>query len=38
MNNVDFDEQSQTDKYNMLDVVGLKKTIDSLVIQKKERS
>lgn len=30
MNNVDFDEQSQTDKYNMLDVVGLHKTIDSL--------
>jgi lipopolysaccharide export system permease protein len=31
MNNVDFDEQSQTDKYNMLDVIGLNKTIDSLV-------
>ncbi|WP_308993351.1 LptF/LptG family permease [Mariniflexile litorale] len=30
INNVDFDEQSQTDKYNMLDVVGLYKTIDSL--------
>ncbi|MFD0988855.1 LptF/LptG family permease [Mariniflexile jejuense] len=30
MNNVDFDEQNQTDKYNMLDVVGLNKTIDSL--------
>ncbi|CAH8282909.1 lipopolysaccharide export system permease protein [Mariniflexile fucanivorans] len=30
MKNVDFDEQSQTDKYNMLDVVGLQKTIDSL--------
>ncbi|MFG6687495.1 LptF/LptG family permease [Mariniflexile sp. HNIBRBA6329] len=30
MNNVDFDEQSQTDKYNMLNVVGLHKTIDSL--------
>lgn len=30
MNNVDFDEQDQTDKYNMLDVVGLNKTIDSL--------
>lgn len=31
MNNVDFDEQDQTDKYNMLNVVGLNKTIDSLV-------
>ncbi|WP_370476287.1 LptF/LptG family permease [Tamlana flava] len=31
MNNVDFDEQSQTDKYNMLDVVDLNKTIDSLI-------
>ncbi len=31
MNNVDFDEQSHTDKYNMLNVVGLKTTIDSLV-------
>ena len=33
INNVDFDEQSQTNKYNMLDVGGLKKTIDSLVIK-----
>jgi lipopolysaccharide export system permease protein len=33
MNNVDFDEQSQTDKYNMLNVVGLKTTIDSLIKQ-----
>ncbi len=31
MNNVDYDEQNQTDKYNMLDVVGLNKTIDSLI-------
>lgn len=31
LNNVDFDEKSQTDKYNMLDVLGLNKTIDSLV-------
>ncbi|WP_346882521.1 LptF/LptG family permease [uncultured Algibacter sp.] len=31
LNNVDFDEQSLTDKYNMLDVSGLSKTIDSLV-------
>nr|WP_281261087.1 LptF/LptG family permease [Algibacter marinivivus] len=31
LNNVDFDEQSQTDKYNMLNVSGLNKTIDSLV-------
>lgn len=30
MNNVNFDEQDQTDKYNMLNVVGLHKTIDSL--------
>lgn len=30
MGNVDFDEQSQTDKYNMLDIIGLNKTIDSL--------
>ncbi|WP_445731958.1 LptF/LptG family permease [Mariniflexile sp.] len=36
INNVDFDDQSQTDKYNMLDVVGLYKTIDSL--EKQERS
>lgn len=36
MNNVDFDEQSQTDKYNMLNVVGLKTTIDSLVKQENE--
>ena len=35
MNNVDFDEQWQTDKYNMLSVVDLKKTIDSLKIRKK---
>jgi lipopolysaccharide export system permease protein len=34
-NNVDFDEKSQTDKYNMLDVVDLNKTIDSLVAQSK---
>lgn len=33
MSNVDFDEQSQTDKYNMLDIVGLHKTIDSLIIK-----
>ncbi|KAA5823801.1 YjgP/YjgQ family permease [Algibacter amylolyticus] len=33
MNDVDFDEQSQTDKYNMLDVNGLTKTIDSLVLK-----
>ncbi|MDC1321729.1 LptF/LptG family permease [bacterium] len=33
INNVDFDEQSQTNKYNMLDVGGLNKTIDSLVIK-----
>ncbi|WP_298553609.1 LptF/LptG family permease [uncultured Algibacter sp.] len=33
INNVDFDEQSQTDKYNMLNVSGLTKTIDSLVVK-----
>ena len=33
INNVDFDEQSQTNKYNMLDIGGLNKTIDSLVIK-----
>ncbi len=33
LNDVDFDEQSQTDKYNMLNVVGLNITIDSLVKQ-----
>ncbi|MGB5417547.1 LptF/LptG family permease [Algibacter sp.] len=31
LNNVDFDEQSSTDKYNMLNVSGLNKTIDSLI-------
>ncbi|MDO6759131.1 LptF/LptG family permease [Tamlana sp. 2_MG-2023] len=31
LNNVDFDEKSQTDKYSMLDVPGLNKAIDSLV-------
>ncbi|MDO5980889.1 LptF/LptG family permease [Flavivirga sp. MEBiC05379] len=30
LNKVDFDEKSQTDKYNMLDIVGLNKSIDSL--------
>lgn len=30
MASVDFDDQSQTDKYNMLNIVGLNKTIDSL--------
>ncbi len=33
INNVDFDEQSQTDKYSMLNVSGLNKTIDSLVVK-----
>lgn len=36
LNNVDFDEKSQTDKYNMLDVIGLNKTIDSLVEKSEE--
>lgn len=31
LNNVDFDEKSQTDKYNMLDVIGLNKSIDSII-------
>lgn len=35
LNDVDFDEQSQTDKYNMLNVVGLNVTIDSLIKQSK---
>lgn len=35
LNSVDFDDKSQTDKYNMLDVVDLQKTIDSLVEQSK---
>lgn len=30
LNNVDFDEKSHTDNYNMLDIIGLTKTIDSL--------
>jgi lipopolysaccharide export system permease protein len=38
INNVDFDEQAQTDKYNMLDVKGLKKTIDSLVVKYNDES
>ena len=38
INNVDFDEQSQTDKYNMLDVKGLNKTIDSLVVKFKNEN
>ncbi len=36
LNKVDFDEKSQTDKYNMLSVIGLNKTIDSLS-KKEER-
>ncbi|MFV0566977.1 MAG: LptF/LptG family permease [Flavobacteriaceae bacterium] len=31
LNQVDMDEQSETDKYNMLNVAALSKTIDSLV-------
>lgn len=38
MNDVDFDEQSQTDKYNMLDIAGLNKSIDSLVIRYHEEN
>ncbi len=30
LGNVDFDEESNTDRYNMLDIVDLDKTIDSL--------
>lgn len=30
LNKVDFNEESQTDKYNMLDIVGLNTTLDSL--------
>lgn len=36
LNNVDFDENSQTDKYSMLDIVGLDKTLDSLVIMRQK--
>ncbi|GAA4809609.1 hypothetical protein GCM10023330_15670 [Litoribaculum gwangyangense] len=36
LNNVDFDEKSQTDKYNMLDVAGLNKSLDSLVKKSEE--
>ncbi|TYA71764.1 LptF/LptG family permease [Seonamhaeicola marinus] len=36
MNNVDLDEQTQTDKYNMLPISGLRKAIDSLEQRKKE--
>ncbi|KAB1067647.1 YjgP/YjgQ family permease [Tamlana haliotis] len=35
LNNVDFEEKSQDDKYNMLDVPGLNKAIDSLVEKSK---
>ena len=31
INNVNFDEKSKTDRYTMLDVIGLNKSIDSLV-------
>lgn len=36
LNNVDYDEESQTDKYNMLDIVGLDKTMDSLIEMRQE--
>tara|TARA_R110000868_G_scaffold342619_1_gene603486 strand:- start:4784 stop:6688 length:1905 start_codon:yes stop_codon:yes gene_type:complete len=36
LNNVDFDENSQTDKYSMLDVVGLDKTLDSLIVMRQK--
>ena len=36
LNNVDFDEKSQTDKYNMLDVIGLNKSIDSIIEKTEE--
>jgi len=35
LNKVDIDEQSQTDKYSMLDIVDLNTAIDSLVIKQK---
>ncbi|GAA4898534.1 hypothetical protein GCM10023311_24380 [Flaviramulus aquimarinus] len=35
LNNVDFDEQTKTDNYNMLNVSGLNKTIDSLTKKSK---
>lgn len=36
MNDVDMNEESQTDKHSMLDVVDLNKAIDSLEIKRKE--
>lgn len=36
LNNVDFDEKSQTDKYNMLDIAGLNKSLDSLLKKNEE--
>ncbi|WMI64930.1 LptF/LptG family permease [Aestuariibaculum sp. YM273] len=36
INDVDMDEESQTDKYSMLDVVDLNKAIDSLEIKRKD--
>lgn len=38
LNNVDFDDKSSTDRYNMLNVSGLNKTIDSLVIKRNNKS
>ncbi|MCR8667837.1 LptF/LptG family permease [Aestuariibaculum sp. M13] len=36
MNEVDMDDESQTDKHSMLDVIDLNKAIDSLEIKRKE--
>ncbi|WP_262922236.1 LptF/LptG family permease [Algibacter sp. L4_22] len=38
LNKVDMDEQSQTDKYSMLDVVDLNTAMDSLIVQQKNQS
>jgi lipopolysaccharide export system permease protein len=38
LNKVDIDEQSQTDKYSMLDIVDLNTAIDSLVVKQKNET
>lgn len=38
LNEVDMDEQSQTDKYSMLDVVDLNTAMDSLIVKQKNEN
>lgn len=38
LNKVDMDEQSQTDKYSMLDVVDLNTAMDSLIVKQKNEN